>query len=172
MMYDFAALRELRKKKGLTITQLGKRARVSAVALSKLERNQGNPELKTLDRISRALGVPTHSLLGMAERRRPAVVRECREDVLDGATGRTVDLDGTRLCWITAPRPTCQAESHSHGEDDEQCFVLDGRLKVKIRGTDYELGPGEALAWDGYFEHALEVVEPSTFICVLMPKRP
>jgi transcriptional regulator with XRE-family HTH domain len=171
-MYDFAALRELRKKKGLTITQLGKRARVSAVALSKLERNQGNPELKTLDRVSRALGVPTHSLLAMAERRRPAVVRECREEGLEGATCRTVDLDGVRLCWISAPRPARQAELHFHGEDNEHCFVLDGRLKVEIRGSQYELGPGEAIAWDGYFDHAVEVLEPSTFIRLLMPKRP
>lgn len=54
MTYDFTVLRELRKKRKLTIAKLSEMCNVSYVAISKLERNQGNPELKTLDRISRA----------------------------------------------------------------------------------------------------------------------
>jgi transcriptional regulator with XRE-family HTH domain len=172
MTYDFAALRELRKRKGLTITELSQQAGVSPVALSKLERNQGNPELKTLDRIARALGVPTHGLIAIAERKRPTIVSERTQRVLDGATCRLVDLDGTRVCWVKAPRPAREPAPQNHGQDYEHCFVLDGRLKVTIRGSDFELGPGQALAWDCHFDHALEVVEPATFISVLVPKRP
>lgn len=172
MTYDFAVLRELRKRKGLTITELSHRAGISPVALSKLERNQGNPELKTLDRIARAMDVATHALIAMAEHKRPTIVAERMERVLDGATCRQVDLDGTRVCWVNAPRPAREAAPQNHGGDHEHCFVLDGRLKITIRGSDYELGPGQALAWDCYFDHELEVVESSTFITVLVPKRP
>ena len=74
MTYDFAIIRHLRKRLGLTIFGLSEKCGVSYVALSKLERNLGNPELKTLDKIARALGLETHNLLALAEHDRGLVL--------------------------------------------------------------------------------------------------
>ncbi len=170
-MYDFSALREFRKKRGWTIKALSERAGVSAVALSKLERNQGNPELRTLDRLARALEVATYTILAMAERRRPVRLDEERTTVLDGATCRYVDFDGTRVCWVKGQRGQRGNDLDLHGEDFEHCFVLEGRLKVCVRGSDYEVKAGEGLTWDCLFEHEYEMLEPTTFVAVLEPKR-
>ena len=80
MTHDFSVLRDLRKRRNLTLKGLGKLCGVSYVALSKLERNQGNPELKTLDRISKALGLATHALLAVAKRAEAvsSAERKCR----------------------------------------------------------------------------------------------
>lgn len=172
MTYDFSVLRELRKKRGLTISKLSEQCGVSYVALSKLERNQGNPELKTLDRIGRALGMPTHNLLALAEQRHPTHASEKTSKTLGKASCRHVDLDGTRIFCIDAPKGSRGAGTEFHRDDYERCFVLDGKLKITVRGSEYMLGPGEGLCWDCVFEHDFEAVEPSKFITVLTPKRP
>jgi len=170
MPYDFGVLRELRKRRRLTIGQFSELCKISYVALSRLERNQGNPELKTLDRISHAMGMSTHSLLALAERQRPSQAKEQTCKVLGKADCRHVDLDGTRIFCTRAPRGAVGNASEFHKDDHERCFVLDGKLKVTVGGNNYLLGPGEAMGWDCLVEHNVEVVEPATFITVLTPK--
>jgi len=175
MPYDFTILRELRKKRGMTIAQLAEASGVSYVAISKLERNQGNPELRTLDRISAALGLLTHNLLALAEQRRPTRAAETRRTVLGAAVSRGVDLDGTGLFYLAAPAGARGARSEypEHYEDHyEHCFVLDGRLLVTVRGEEFVLGPGEGLRWDCLLDHSYEALEDTTFIVAVVPKRP
>jgi len=172
MTYDFSILRELRKKRQMTIGELSEQCEVSYVALSKLERNQGNPELRTLDRISRALGLPTHNLLALAERKHPVRASEAVCKILDKADCRHVDLDGTRVFCIRAPKGAQGVASEFHDDDYERCFVLDGKVRVTIHGSDYVLKAGQGLCWDCIFEHEYEALEPSTFITILTPKRP
>ena len=169
MTYDFSVLRELRKKRKLTIADLSAKSGVSYVAISKLERNQGNPELKTLDRISRALQLPTHNLLALAEQKHPFQTKEIRCKLLDNkADCRHIDLEGLRVLHITAQRGATGLAPEFHRDDYEHC----GKLKVMVRGSEYILGPGEALKWDCFFEHNYEALEPTTYITVLTPKRP
>lgn len=172
MPYDFSVLRELRKRRKLTIAQLSELCKVSYVAISKLERSQGNPELKTLDRIAQALDLPTHNLLALAEQKRPTRAKEATCKVLQEGDCRHVDLDGTRIFYITAPKGASGIAPEFHRDDYEHCFVLDGKVRATIRGTPYTLGAGDAIQWDCIFEHNYEVLEDATFIGVLTPKRP
>jgi len=172
MPYDFSILRELRKKRKLTIAKLSERCGVSYVAISKLERNQGNPELKTLDRISEALQMPTHNLLALAEQRRPDRAKETTCKMLETATCRHVNLDGTRIFVVSAPKGAAGKQAEFHRDDYEHCFVLEGKVKATVRSTEYTLSPGEGLSWDCIFEHNYEALAASTFIVVLTPKRP
>jgi transcriptional regulator with XRE-family HTH domain len=172
MTYDFSVLRDLRKRRNLTINELSKLCGISYVALSKLERNQGNPELKTLDCISKALGLASHNLLALAEQQEPlsASERTCR--IMGKAECRLIDLDGTRVFVVRAPKGSSGGEPNLHRDDYERCFVLEGRVKVTVRGNDYVLRAGQGLMWDSLFDHRYEVQEPATFIKMLTPKRP
>ncbi len=172
MTYDFSILRQLRKKRKLTIARLSEMCGVSYVAISKLERSQGNPELKTLDRISEALELPTHNLLALAEQKRPTRAKEATKKVLETGTCRRVNLDGIRIVYITAPKGAHGLEPDFHKDDYEHCYVLSGKVRVTVRGSTYTLGPGDALAWDCFFEHNYEALKDSEFIGVLTPKRP
>jgi transcriptional regulator with XRE-family HTH domain len=172
MAYDFSVLRELRKRRNLTINELSSLCGVSYVALSKLERNQGNPELKTLDRISKSLGLASHSLLALAEQQEPMTASERKCLILGKAECRAIDLDGTRLFVVRAHKGAGGDEPSLHRDDYERCFVLEGRVKVTVRGNDYMLRSGEGLMWDSLFDHRYDVQEPSLFIKMLTPKRP
>jgi transcriptional regulator with XRE-family HTH domain len=172
MTYDFGILRELRKKRKMTIAQLSERSGVSYVAISKLERNQGNPELKTLDRISQALEMPTHNLLALAEQKHPVRAEETTCALLETAECRHVNLDGLRIFVITAPKGAHGRQPEFHKDDYEHCYLLSGKVKISIRGSDYTLKPGQALSWDCIFEHQYEALENSQWVAILTPKRP
>lgn len=171
MSYNFSVLRELRGHRKLTINELSKACKVSYVALSKLERNQGNPELRTLDRISHALGISTHHLLALAESRRPVQVAGKTCKILGKAECRHVNLDGTRVFVVRAPKGATGAEDEFHGDDYERCFVVDGQVKITIRGTEYLLSAGEGLTWDSLLDHTYDAMDGAMFVTVLTPKR-
>jgi DNA-binding XRE family transcriptional regulator len=56
-------LRELRKRKGLTVTELARRAEMKRPNLSRIEHGKHRPSLETLERLSEALGVPVAELV-------------------------------------------------------------------------------------------------------------
>jgi transcriptional regulator with XRE-family HTH domain len=170
MAYDFGVLRELRKNRNLTINALSKMCGVSYVALSKLERNQGNPELRTLERIAKALGVSAHHLLALAQNQQPVRVSHQACKVFGKADCRYVDLDGTRVLIIHAPKGANGVEAEFHRDDYERCVVLNGRVKVTVSGSEFLLGAGDGLAWDAMFDHQYSMMEPSTFVTMLTPK--
>ena len=172
MTYDFAVLRDLRRNRNLTLAALGKKCGVSYVALSRLERNQANPELKTLDRIAQALGMTSHNLLALADQQRPVQAVEQSAKILGKAHCRFVNLDGTRIFVIRAPKGAASSEPGMHNDDYERCFVLEGRLKVVVSENEFTLSTGDGLLWDSAYDHSYEAIEPTTFVKVLSPKHP
>jgi XRE family transcriptional regulator, regulator of sulfur utilization len=172
MMYDFSVLRDLRKRRKLTLDRLSKACGVSYVALSRLERNRANPELKTLDRISKALGLATHTLLTLAKREEPFTTSHQKCLILGKAECRYLEMDGVRVFIVHAPKGAAGDEPTFHRDDYERCIVMDGQVKITVRGKDFLLGAGEGLTWDTLFDHHYEVLQPSSFIKMLTPKRP
>ena len=127
MAYDFSVLRELRKRRNLTINELSSLCGVSYVALSKLERNQGNPELKTLDRISKSLGLASHSLLALAEQQEPMTASERKCLILGKAECRAIDLDGTRLFVVRAHKEIRRKDGSYIRFDDNAAVIIDNQ---------------------------------------------
>ena len=170
MTYDFSIIRHLRKKMGLTIYGLSERCGVSYVALSKLERNLGNPELKTLDRIARALDIETHNLLALAEHDRPRII-DSHEAVDEyGFVVRHAELAGIRLSFVTAATGTRGGVVHEHADDYEFCLVLSGKLCLHVRDSSYEVCAGQAVRFDCIFEHSYEALEDVSFVHVIVAK--
>lgn len=175
MTYDFTIIRHLRKRLGLTIFGLSEKCGVSYVALSKLERNLGNPELKTLDKIARSLGLETHNLLALAEHDRPQII-DTTEDVGDlqglaGLVGRVANFDNIKIIHGRAPRGAKGVALHQHRDEYEICFVISGRLQLHVRDSVYDIGPGQAVRFDCIFEHFYEAIEDVAFIHILVAKR-
>lgn len=156
---------------GLTIYGLSERCGVSYVALSKLERNLGNPELRTLDKIARALNIETHNLLALAEHDRPRIVDASHEPDRFGFDVNWVDLEGVRISMVRGPAGTKGGESHEHRDDCEFALLLKGRMALEVRGTSYEVNAGQGVKFDCIFEHTYELLEDSEFVHVVVSKR-
>jgi transcriptional regulator with XRE-family HTH domain len=59
-------IREIRKKRKLSQTELAEKADVSFITISRIERGERDPHVRTLARIAKGLGVPAFELLRSA----------------------------------------------------------------------------------------------------------
>ena len=80
-------IRELRKLKGLTLTQLGQAAGISVGYLSQIERNQSKLPIGVLKKLSDVLGVQMnwffHGNMGVSPDERDLIVRKAHQAAPD-----------------------------------------------------------------------------------------
>jgi transcriptional regulator with XRE-family HTH domain len=59
-------IREIRKERGMNQTELAEKAGISLITISRIERGERDPHVRTLAQIARGLGVPAYELLRSA----------------------------------------------------------------------------------------------------------
>ena len=168
--FDFSAVRDLRKQRGLTMADVAERSGVSIAVLSKLERNQTRAELDTLYRISRVFGLTVADLISLAENRSSQVT------VAEKYSVHGFDMQRIRFSNITCMRTTASVGSalsrpEVHGDDYEVCFVEKGSIELSLPHEKHRLNAGEAIQFDAAFMHRYEVVESCELAILHIPKR-
>ncbi len=158
LKFDFGPLRDLRKELGLTLDEVSFQSGVSTAVISKLERNQTLAELDTLYKLSRVFGMSTTDLLSLAERH---FAHKIRENAHTSDTfqfrqvryGNVVAFLGTGAVGAKTARPEI------HSDESEVCWVLEGKLRLRLPHETYELEGGESIQFDAILEHAYEALE-------------
>ncbi|HET7721341.1 MAG TPA: XRE family transcriptional regulator, partial [Acidimicrobiales bacterium] len=148
-------LRELRLQHGLSLQQLAERAGVSAAAIHKIERNGMVPTITTLLKLADAFDRPVGYFVDEEADGAgpvaftPAPARGAAYSPHAGVEAQSISgsyarffLDGA-VTTIEAGAGSGPALSQNQGE--ELLFMLDGALAFVVDGTDYQLGPGDAL---------------------------
>jgi transcriptional regulator with XRE-family HTH domain len=168
-MYDFGVLRDLRKREGLNIAQVSERSAVSAAVISKLERNQTQPGLDTLYKLSRVFGMHPSDLLKLAESR-SATKLEATEHVNEGILFQEITYGNVRCLLGDAPAGTRTSRPEIHGDHYEVCWVISGQLRFNLPHEVHELGAGQAIQFDAILEHTYEAMQDSRFILIHLTK--
>jgi XRE family transcriptional regulator, regulator of sulfur utilization len=148
-----AALAALRKRRGLSLDELSRRAGVSKSMLSQIERAQANPTVAVVWRLAGALGVAIGELLGEARAAEPllATVPAHATPLLAGPDGRCtlrilgpIELAG-RFEWYqlsVAPGGSLDSRPHEPGSR-EHLTVTHGTLEVQAGAEQARLRHGE-----------------------------
>jgi transcriptional regulator with XRE-family HTH domain len=164
-----ASLRRERRRTGLTLTEVARRAGIAKSTLSQLESGTGNPSLETLWAICVALDAPFSRLLDPP---RPHI------QVIRAGEGPTVSAahasyqatllaacpPGARrdVYRIDAePGPPRVSAAHMPGVI-EHVVLSAGRALVGVAGEPVELGPGDYICYPGDIPHVFEALEPRT----------
>jgi len=164
-----AALRRERRRAGLSLTEVARRAGIAKSTLSQLESGAGNPSLETLWAICVALDVPVSRLLDPP---RPRV------QVIRAGEGPTVSAEhasySATLLAACPPSARCDvyridaepgharaSEPHMPGVT-EHVVLSAGRALVGVAGEPVELGPGDYISYPGDIPHVFEALEPGT----------
>lgn len=172
---DLAALgtrvRELRRRRGLTLQEVAGRARVSSSTLSDLERAVKAPTVVVLDRVATALGTTISRLL-QDERAAPVTLLPAeRQWIVRDPSGweRRILSPVVPGIELEMMRTTIPAGVHagtfpphrrgSHG----YLAVADGHLRLELDGTPYLLDAGDAIAYAADVERAF--VNPGREAC-------
>jgi transcriptional regulator with XRE-family HTH domain len=164
-----AALRRERRRTGLSLTEVARRAGIAKSTLSQLESGAGNPSLETLWAICVALDAPFSRLLDPP---RPHV-QVIRADEGPTVSAARANYQATLLaaCPPGARRDVYRIAAepgHARASDPhmpgvtEHVVLSSGRALVGVAGEPVELAPGDYICYPGDLPHVFEALEPRT----------
>ncbi|GGQ28916.1 helix-turn-helix domain-containing protein [Streptosporangium pseudovulgare] len=145
-------LRELRKKRGSTLSRLAESTGISVSTLSRLESGERKPTLELLLPLARAYQVPLDELVGAPPVGDPRVrlkpIKRAGSTVVP-LTQHPGGLQAFKMVIGVARR---DPEPRTH-EGYEWLYVLSGRLRLVFAEHDIVLGAGEAAEFDTRLPH-------------------
>ncbi|MEW1912632.1 XRE family transcriptional regulator [Kitasatospora sp. NPDC085895] len=155
-------VRAARTRAGLSLDELGRRARVSKGALVALEKAQGNPNLATLVRLADTLGISVSDLMqGPPEGRVRIVSADAAAPLWTGEHGGEARLVLTTSgpapveVWRWRLEPGEEYASHPHRAGVvETVSVTAGRMTLVVDGAEHTVEAGQTATFDGDTAHA------------------
>ncbi len=148
-------LNKRRTELGLSLRSLAEKTCLTASFLSQLERGVTNPSLKSLQKISDALGVPLLYFLSESPSQSP-VVRAGKRSKLDLEDNRvsyellTPDLTGSMEALQGRIKSGCDNIVRQLSvETEEFIIVLEGALLVRLKDQEYTLEVGDSIYFNG-----------------------
>jgi transcriptional regulator with XRE-family HTH domain len=164
-----ASLRAERRRAGLSLAEVARRAGIAKSTLSQLESGTGNPSIETLWALGVALDVPFARLV---EPQRPRV-QVIRYGEGPAVASERADYIATLLAscppnarrdiYLLTVQPGTPRESDPHMPGVIEHIVMStGRARVGVTDDPVELGPGDYIAYPGDQPHVFEALEPDT----------
>ncbi|PRX46159.1 XRE family transcriptional regulator [Prauserella shujinwangii] len=164
-----ASLRRERRRAGLSLTEVARRAGIAKSTLSQLESGTGNPSVETLWALGVALDVPFARLVDPPRPRvqvirageGPAVASE-RADYVATLLASCPPNARRDIYLITVqPGPPRESDPHMPGVV-EHVVLASGRARIGVAEDPVELSPGDYIAYPGDEPHVFEALEPGT----------
>ncbi|MGI5479494.1 helix-turn-helix domain-containing protein [Streptomyces lavendofoliae] len=154
-------VRAARVRAGLSLDELGRRAKVSKGALVGLEKAQGNPNFATLVRLADTLGVSVSVLMeGRPEERVRVVGAGAVMPLWKGERGSEARLMLTTSgpaateVWRWTLEPGEEYPSHPHQAGvTETVSVTAGEMVLVVDGAEHPVRAGQTAAFDGDTSH-------------------
>lgn len=158
-------VRRLREAYRLSLGQLSEQSGVAKSIIAAIEKNETNPTIGTLYRLSRALNRPVEDMLKESAAGRPLIEKAkraavpilesedglCRLEILGPLS--TVD---TVQWYLFRAQPGGRLESDGHPAGSiENLSVVEGRLEVTVDDETAEILAGETLRYAGDRRHVI-----------------
>lgn len=176
-VYDFRVMRVLRRQLGLTLHEVARRSGLTYPTVEAVETNKTQPSLKTLDAIAGALGISAGDLVRLAERR---LVQRRKAEFSPGMQPRRGDrgaencriahFDKGKVIRVTAAAGETVHVMGLHENVHEFCYVLSGRVDLRVEDKTYHLGPDDTILFDGLLDHSYIQREVGEYLTVHVPK--
>ncbi|MGI5397176.1 helix-turn-helix domain-containing protein [Streptomyces sp. CA-251251] len=154
-------VRSARTRAGLSLDELGRRAKVSKGSLFALEKAQGNPNFATLVRLADTLGVSVSALMEGAAQDRVRVVSDAAVMPLwageQGGEARlmlTTSGPAPVEVWRWKLHPGEEYPSHPHQAGVvETVSVTEGRMVLVVDGVEHTVEAGQTATFDSDVTH-------------------
>lgn len=164
-----SSLQRERRRAGLSLAEVARRAGIAKSTLSQLESGTGNPSVETLWALSVALDVPFAELV---EPTRPKV-QVIRAGEGPAVASEKADYLATLLAscppnarrdiFLVSAQPGTARESDPHMPGVVEHVVMSSGLAlVGPAGEPIEVGPGDYVAYPGDAPHVFRALESNT----------
>ncbi|MFJ8647731.1 helix-turn-helix domain-containing protein [Streptomyces sp. NPDC093546] len=152
-------LRELRRRRGLTLESAARRAGLSPAHLSRLETGRRQPSLPMLLGLARVYGTTVSELLGEVPPEREPIVRAGRAEPVeaDGWTYHQAGGAGRALqaLRVEVPYAAGQSDLVRVHPGEEWLYVLTGRVRLVLGDVVHVLDPGDSAHFDSLTPHRI-----------------
>ncbi len=173
-------VQRLRKAYNLSLSELAEQSGVAKSIISQIERNETNPTLATIWRLSQALDVSIERVLADGDEE-PFIQKSSKADtpllVSDDGKMRLAIIGWIKtvewLQWYdVSADPGGQLESDAHQRGSVECLsVLEGTFEVDVSGVTQQAKAGETLRYRCDRPHTVRCVGTSpgraTMVCIL-----
>lgn len=159
-------IRALRGERNVTLDQLAAEVKLTKGQLSKIENGKVSSPVSTLTRIASALGVQVGSLFEFSDHEARAVLirKEERKEIAGRgsklghsyetlAYGLTFDKDFEPYLMTIEEKKINPAKNVFKHPGHEFLFLLEGNMVYRHRDQTFSMKPGDALFFDGNYEH-------------------
>lgn len=156
-----ARVRELRTRQSMSMRTLAARAGVSAGYVSQIENGQATPSLQVVRALAAAFGITWLELFEETPRHGRVLRKEDRPRLFTSAAvqhyGITRPPIGNVEVIVSeyAPGQGVGDENYTHGDSQEICLVLRGRLHFRIGDSEHVLETGDSVEYRTSVPHAL-----------------
>jgi transcriptional regulator with XRE-family HTH domain len=173
-------IQRLRKAYNLSLSELAEQSGVAKSIISQIERNETNPTLATIWRLSQALDVSIERVLATSDEE-PFIQKSTRSDtpilVSDDGKMRLAIIGWIKtvewLQWYDVqadPEGVLDSEAHQRGS--VECLsVLEGEFEVEVGGAVQRAKAGETLRYRCDRPHTVRCVGTTpgraTMVCIL-----
>jgi transcriptional regulator with XRE-family HTH domain len=173
-------VQRLRKAYNLSLSELAEQSGVAKSIISQIERNETNPTLATIWRISQALDVSIERVLASADDE-PFIDKSTRPDtpilVSDDGKMRLAIIGWIRtiewLQWYDVQaEPGAVLDSDAHQRGSVECLsVTEGEFEVEAGGVTQTAKAGESLRYRCDRQHTVRCIGESPgraiMVCIL-----
>ena len=173
-------VQRLRKAYNLSLSELAEQSGVAKSIISQIERNETNPTLATIWRLSQALDVSIERVLATADDE-PFIGKSSRADtpILVSEDGRMrlaiigwIDTVEWLQWYDVVSEPGGVLESEAHQRGSVECLsVLEGEFEVELGGAVQRGKAGETLRYRCDRPHTVRCVGDApgraTMVCIL-----
>lgn len=173
-------LRDERRRRGISLTELADRSGMSKGFLSQVERDLAVPSVATLLRVCEVVGMPVRELFSA---HRGPLVRAAERAPIEFGGERVEEFQLTpagesRLLVVQSeigPGGGSGDERYTLQTDAEFVHVLSGALHLEVGDAAYRLSAGDSLTFDACSEHRWRnpsAVWPTRVLWVMAPALP
>lgn len=173
-------VQRLRKAYNLSLSELAEQSGVAKSIISQIERNETNPTLATIWRLSQALDISIDRVLATGDDE-PFIDKSSRADtpilVSDDGKMRLAIIGWIKtvewLQWYDVQaEPGATLESDAHQRGSVECLsVLEGEFEVEVAGVTQHAKAGESLRYRCDRPHTVRCVGTgparAVMVCIL-----
>jgi transcriptional regulator with XRE-family HTH domain len=175
-----ATIQRLRKAYNLSLSELSQQSGVAKSIISQIERNETNPTLATIWRLSQALDVSIERVLQTADDE-PFVEKTTKAEtpilLSDDGKCRLAIIGWIKTvewlqCYDFSADPGGVLESEAHQRGSVECLTLrEGELEVEVAGAIETVKAGETLRYRCDRQHVIrnrsKLPAQATMVCIL-----
>lgn len=161
-------IRDIRKRKKITIAQMSEKVGLSKGFISNIENDNTSPSLNTLQTIAKFLDVPLPYLL-LEKKQHMKIVRKAERVYTtfnDIKIEHLTSQSGLRMMHVELPPGASTGEAHAH-EGEESHLVIKGTVLAE-QGEDKVIAKeGDSFSWNASVPHFVKNISEEVAIVLI-----